>query len=448
VNARRRGVAAAALAVALLSGCATSIVAGGRLREGPYQDLVARVAHVRGLSFDGAVAARVVPASEVAAIARSAALADLSPDDFAAYQEALATLGLWPDERAIADVVADVAAEEAAGLYVARDRTLYVVRDASVPFSARLAGWLVRRDLVGEMVLSHELVHALQHQAYPGYFDRDRFLHGQDDLTSALEAALEGDATYHGFLALGDESVLPDPEELARGLAHDTETRRRGALADAPGWIRLTLGFPYAAGYALALREGRRLLDAPPASTEQALHADRRREAFGAIDLAPAHPLLPAACALVHENGLGELGIRVLLRELAPGGDAAANRRVAEEAAEGWDGDRYLVARCEGRRELLWTLQADDEAQASQLEAALRAASGEMAARGGLAAPPAVRRDGRRLLVVSAGLGPVADRVDAGARRARVSTLADAFAFFGEPPPTVGTTAIARSAPR
>jgi hypothetical protein len=324
-----------------------------------------------------------------------------------------------------------------------------VVRDASAPFSARVAGWLLQRDLLGEMVLAHELVHALQHQAYPGYFDRDRFLHGQDDLANALAAALEGDATLHGLLALGDLGVLPSPEELAAGLEDDTATRRRGALADAPAWIRLTLGFPYAAGYALSYREGPALLDAPPASTEQTLHAARRREAFGVIDLAEARSRLPSGCAVVHENTLGELGLRVLLRDLAPPGDGEPSpgdvesiRRAAESAAEGWDGDRYLVARCAGVRAIAWWIALDDEPDALELERALAAAMPAMAARSGAEAPALTRR-GATLRVISPALAGRADDLEGAARRGRVATLEEAFAFFGEAPPRVGGTAIA-----
>jgi hypothetical protein len=441
----RRGGAALALVSLLAAGCATSLVENGRLREEPYRDLVATTARVRGIPFEAPVTARVVTAAEVPAITRAAAEAEVGADQIAAYQEALTTFGVWPDGRDLGDVFAAVAGEEVAGLYVPPDRTLYVVRDARMPFSARLAGWLLRRDLVGEMVLAHELVHALQHQAYPGYFDRDRFLHDQDDLANALGAALEGDATFHGLLALGDLGVMPGPNELGAELVRDAETRRDGALADAPAWIRLTLGFPYAAGYALAYREGPALLDAPPASTEQALHASRRREAFGVIDLAGARARLPAGCAFVHENTMGELGLRVLLRDLAPSGDAEAARAAAEDAAEGWDGDRYLVAHCDGQRALFWWIDMDGEDDAIALESALRAVAPAMAAHAGTAAPQ-VSREGASLRVVSPVLAPVSDALGGAARRGRVETLDDAFGFFGQPPTGVGGSAVAHDA--
>ena len=88
----------------------------------------------------------------------------------------------------------------------------------------------------------------------------------QDDATEAIQAALEGDATYYGMLAfLGESGALPDPADMQTGM--ESASRDDGALAKSPALVRLTLTFPYAYGYPLALDEGDALLASPPAST-------------------------------------------------------------------------------------------------------------------------------------------------------------------------------------
>ena len=160
----------------------------------------------------------------------------------------------------------------------------------------RLLSALSRRDLQREVIVSHELVHFLQHQAFPAWMDPDPYWKSQGDAASALQAALEGDALHYGFASL--EIEPPDVEELRSAMDEENATRSHGALAEAPALLRLTVTFPYAYGYGLSLQEGRALLAAPPASTEQVLHPEKRHEPFQAIHLAGVRAALPAGCAI------------------------------------------------------------------------------------------------------------------------------------------------------
>jgi len=431
--------ASRALAGALLvavAGCAHSVVEGDRLRD----DVVARLQHAteeaRGLPLVRAVPARVVTAAEAPAIVRRGLLADASPEDLAAAQEALVTLGLWHEGRDLLESYVAMTGEAGAGFYLPHERTLYLVADAPVPTDAGPLAALSSRDFAREMVLAHELVHALQHQHHPFWFDHGAFLRAHADAATALQAALEGDATLYGFLAV--DVPPPEPERfrdrLEQGLAQRAAHASGlgpSAFASAPPLLRASLFFPYANGYALAWREGRELLMAPPISTEQVLHADRRHEAFEAIDLAAGRAALPGGCRVVDENSAGELAISLLLAELAPGTEPPA--------WSGWDGDRYLAARCDGRRELVWITHWDEERDAVEFERAYARAAPGVAARAGFADAPAIVRRGREVVIASPGVASHAAAVAAAAQRARVATLEELVAHFG------GTDAPART---
>jgi hypothetical protein len=423
--ARRCG---AALLLVALSGCATSLVSGGAVREAPYRAIVTRAVAVRGLPLDRPVPARVVPPDAVPGLLREVIESGLTAQEVADYQDALVAIGLWPEERNVVEEYLAVAGEEVLGFYVPRDRTLYVVSDPSMPLSMRVSSLLMGRDLARELVLGHEVIHALQHQSYPDLMEHDRFLKDHDDVGTALQAALEGDATWYGFAVLDPPLPPPDPPDFRADLERDTAERTDGALAATPALIREGLYFPYARGYALAYAEGDGLLEHPPVSTEQVLHPDRRDAPFTAIDLAPARALLPDGCSFVHENEVGEFALGLLLHELSGPGETSA-----PSVPDGWDGDRYLVARCGGTREFLWITTWDGEDDAREFEQAYRAVAEAVRGRGGLAAAPDVTRRGSEVWIATPALVPVRERMAAAARRGRVSTLAQLLAFWGEP---------------
>ena len=410
-----RACAAGWLLAALLGaiGCAYSLVSGGQLRPAPFEQIVRRTVSGRGIAPETEVRTRVIAAAELPELLRSALASEWTGAQLQSYQEGLTTLGLWPADRNLADEFVAVYAEEVIGLYLPTQRTLYLVDDAPSPWSLRLLSTLTRRDLQRELILSHELVHLLQHQAFADLMDPDPFWKSQGDAASAVQAALEGDALHFGFASL--EIEPPTAEELRIAMEEESATRSHGALAEAPALLRLTVNFPYAYGYGLSLREGRALLAVPPASTEQVLHPDKRHEPFQTIDLAGLRAALPSSCEVDFDDTLGELGISVLVRDLGEGEAAAV--------WEGWDGDRWLAARCEGRRELVWLTTWDSEADATEFAAAYARIAPRVAERAGMASPPVAQVSGRDVWIATPALAPVAARPHALPRRDRVADL-------------------------
>lgn len=428
IRAARAWRVAAALGALALAGCATSLVSDTGVQPTEYQRLVARTVAVRGLPLREPVPARVIDQAQVPAVLRTTLEAGLSPEEIAAYQDALVAVGLWPEGPGIVDEYLSVAKEEVIGFYVPQDRVLYIVRDANIPFWGKVLSLFARHDTVREIVIGHELIHALQHQNFPDLVEHDRFLKDQDDLGSALEATIEGDATFFS-LEVPDPPIPPsDPTAFREDMERDARGRSEGALAGAPALLREGLYFPYAWGYALSFGEHGALLFDPPVSTEQVMHPERRHEPFVALDLGAGRSLLPAECKFVHENGVGEFGLSVLLKDLAP-----REMPPDRSAWEGWNGDRYLVARCDGHREFLWLTLWDSERDASEFEAAYWNVTGSLCARAGYPVPPSLTRRGSEVLVVTPGLAKVADAIVAKARRGQVSTLREVLEFYGEP---------------
>jgi hypothetical protein len=414
-----------ALLAALLAapGCAYSLVSKDALRPEPFGQIVERTVRARGIAPAGEVRTRVIAAAELPAILTRALTAEWSDAEIRGYQEGLRSLGLWPADHDLVSEFVAVYAEEVVGLYLPTERTLVLVRDAPSSWSLRILSSLVRRDFHREVILAHELVHFLQHEAHPGLMDGAGFWKSQDDAAAAVQAALEGDALRYGFASL--EVDPPAAEDLHSAMVQESDARSRGALAEAPALLRLTVSFPYAYGYGLSLREGGALLADPPASTEQVLHTDKRHEPFQAIDLRALRAALPAGCSFAFENTLGELGVSVLLRDLGDERDGGA--------WQGWDGDRWLAAHCAGRRELVWLTTWDSEAQAVRFAESQARIGPAMAARGGLPAAPVARVVGREVWIATESLLPLAERLDGFARRARVADLAGLRAHFQSP---------------
>jgi hypothetical protein len=419
---------AARIALPLLllatSGCAWSLVEDGRIRREPFEEIVTRTALARGDPRPAEVDARVVRAAEVPALLRASVHHDFPPDELARYQERLVTIGLWPPGRDLLEETLAVAEEEVAGFYLTETGVLYVVEGVRMPFSMRVLSALLRRDLTRELVLSHELVHLLQHRASPALFEVSSW-HEQDDAAVAVQAAIEGDATHYGFRAVipPEAGPLPDPDELAAELEGDAAARSEGALADAPALVRLTLAFPYARGYRLSVEEGHALFDDPPASTEQVLHAERRHADFQVADLARLEAELPPGCESLGQNTVGELGLWVLFQD--------HGAELAGAASDGWDGDRYLAVRCGEARAFLWWTAWDSTGDAAEFAEAYAAIAESVRARAGLAGAPRVTRDGVHVIVTAPPLEALAPRLDERARWARIATLDEMRAHFG-----------------
>jgi hypothetical protein len=153
-------------------------------------------------------------------------------------------------------------------------------------------------------------------------------------------------------------------EVLAKGLG----------LAGVPDLLRAEALFPFVAGLRfvedLHRRGGFGLVNAafsrPPISTEQVLHPERYLADDMPVEIVAPSP--PSGFAPVMSGTLGELGIRVLLKGLAPSGTIVG---------EGWGGDAYSIVESPGKQTVLlwstaWDTIADADKFVTQLDARWR----------------------------------------------------------------------------
>ena len=400
----------------LTVGCAHHDAPVAPLPEADLVALGARMEGVTGVPLPADLATQVVQRAEVKEILRSATLAEWPPEESRRFAEGVIAMGLWPQDEDLIAALLAVSADHVGGFYLPSDRTVYVVADSRMSFGAQDGS--LRRDSGREFVVTHELVHAQQHTTHPELIEFFIRWHNQDDAANAASAAIEGHALHAAIEILTEARGLPTPEMIAKYFGAEPG----GELGEVPAFIRLTHAFPYVRGYPLAYREGASLLDRAPASTEQVMHEERREDDFWAMDLAGTAAVLPQDCEIVYENTLGELGISVMFDELSGAPDP--------EIWTGWDGDRYLAARCGQERALLWLTAWDTREDARQFAEAYASVAPQIARRAGYYESPRALQSGRAVIVVSAHLKDVVPHLSGAVRRARVATLAELRAHF------------------
>jgi hypothetical protein len=297
----------------------------------------------------------------------------MTPDALAAYLKELIDTE-YPEERASADqrtLVAFGLLEPDTDLRALRARLLreniagfYDER----PGRKRLYSISAERRLtpMNQLVMAHELRHALQDQ----YVELAGLLPSAvsdfDDRRLALMSLLEGDATLVMERFLLRRLSIPGGAADAPDLSG--MTMPAPPVAGAPPVLRDQLVQPYLVGRDFAqavLRAGgwdalKQAWQEPPASTEQVLHPEKflKREAPFGVRLYYA----PAGARLLQEGVLGELLVRTLLGD-ETGGAASA----------GWGGDAFRVWDVGGRTLLVWRSVWDTSEDAAEFATALNA---------------------------------------------------------------------------
>jgi hypothetical protein len=267
--------------------------------------------------------------------------------------------GLIPDSLDLRKFLLDLLTEQIMGYYDPMTKVLYVVQEAP-------------EDMAG-MLVSHELVHALQDQ----YINLDSIQKaiGNSDRQAAAQAVLEGQATYvqvRTMLGGADiASRLPGGWEQLREVIRENQSSMP-LFALAPMAIQESLIFPYLSGAEFIRRfeqhkPGRSPLDSMPVSTEQILDEGAY---FQKLD-EPATVRLPGPAAPdVHEEVLGEFGTRLFVFQ------HLKNHTAAIGAARGWDGDRYRVLSTPRGRGVVWVTVWDSAVDAAQFVDAVGQAMG------------------------------------------------------------------------
>jgi hypothetical protein len=403
---RRRGRPRAALLLLFLAGaaCATTIARSDGPLSAELRQWQSQAEELRGLAFQEPVELRPLTPEEIPGIVRAEVAATLTPEFVKAYRDAYVALGALPRDFDLLETLIALQQEQLVGLYSARERALYVLSELPPGGYSR------------ETVVVHELVHALQHQHFPRTMGLMQGLHHNDDVVSAMSAALEGDACVTMFGADGTGGGDPDQTRDLRSAKRLSDLmlldvdNPTGLLAHVPTLVRVSLIFPYAHGTVSAAERYEKagnpgldelVRDVPLASMD--FVRPRVRDEVPPVDfvrlpLAELEPLLKKrGCTLAHHNVAGGVTLGVLLEEHGLDGDADA-------VAAGWVGDRFADVQCESGRELLWFTRWTDDASAAAFADAYREVADSVAAVAPLVSRPEPQVAGRSVLIATKGV--------------------------------------------
>lgn len=261
---------------------------------------------------------------------------EVPPEKIAAEEALYKHLGMLKPDFNYRNFMVELYTEQIGGFYDPKTQELRLIKGMSMT------------GLEQQMLIAHELTHALQDQHYhlqnylkPG--------DDNDDRTLAQMALIEGDATlaaseYVQFKT-SERPFMGIFEALGSVVSAAKMTLSFEKFRSAPKFIRDSLVFPYDQGLQFvssfrqqgwSWKQMARLYHQPPLSTEQILHPQAYLEPDPpqAVKLS-LQPYLKGA-KLLSENVWGELSYRQYLQHYLPWKEARAS-------ATGWQGDRFQV---------------------------------------------------------------------------------------------------------
>ncbi len=361
------------LAAAAVFGCAYRLARSGSIDTAKVKQIEAGLQQIRQLSFTKPVPLVVESRAEADRDIKAQLAHEISDREFYIAGRAGAMIGLYPDGIDLKQETLKLLDSQVAGFYDPDSKRMILVSGMSQGGVWDGAGPIAaQRDIMGEMVLAHELTHALQDQNFnlSGQLDA---LKNNDDRELALKSVAEGDATITGFAYVAGGMDQPRLDLLTSRMADLPQMFAKEAKS-APEGLRVPLIFQYSAGVkfvAAAYRRGGyaavdRLFRHPPQSSQQILHP----ELYFDNPTPPADITIAGYQAALggwtkaDDNCEGELALSLILK-MAFGPDARQPR-----LALAWKGDRILTLTRGPDLSVIWLIAMSSERAASQFAAA------------------------------------------------------------------------------
>jgi hypothetical protein len=355
------------------AGCAYALVNGGRVNEAKAARIEAGIQQLRQLKFKAPVPLVLESPDEAEAQMERELEREYTDDEIAAEGAAGALIGLYPAGIDLKRQELKLLRSQVVGFYDPHEHEMVLVEGSpDIGFFDRAAEFLVQRDLVGEMLLAHELTHALQDQNFD-LGKRLEALKDDDDRALAFQSVAEGDATIAGMAYVTGamdnaalDTIVAQLDQLPKLFASETPGTPKGLSAP--------LLFQYSDGVRFVAEAYRRggwsAVDAlyanPPGSTHQIIHPEayfEHPEPPQKISIGGYLPIM-AAWKKVDEDTYGELLLRVILeRDLDrhPAEDPAKIR-----LAERWTGDRFITLQDEREISVIGIIAFTDSGAAAQ----------------------------------------------------------------------------------
>lgn len=292
-------------------------------------------------------------------------------------QRSYELLGLLPEGFDLVETILEVLREQAGGFYDPDSGAFFVLDD--IP------------SAMAPVIIAHELTHALEDQ----HFDLDKRLQEvkhDDDRVLARSAIHEGSATL--LMTVYTSQAMQSGELDAAALLSfaELEQEKAATLDRLPPVFRRQLLAPYLLGSSFLVRgdlagvmtqgyptaDINRVYADPPQSSEQILHPEKywdegARDEPRPVALGNAGRQLGRGWYKAIDGTLGELTIGLLVGAATPIGAGGAQQpdRWTNEAASGWDGDRWELWEADGSTVVLMGAVWDSPADAEEFVAAL-----------------------------------------------------------------------------
>ena len=367
-RARRALTVITMIATVAVAGCAYSLINGGKVDQTHAATVEAGIQKIRQLRFKQHVPVVLKTPDEVEQMVLADLKRDYTDSQLEADGKAGAMLGLYPMGMDLKAETVKLLKSQIAGFYDPHEKQMILVEGATpVPVTDRMLEFLVQRDVINDMLLAHELTHALQDQNF-ALQDKLDARKTNSDAEMALKSVAEGDATMAGFAYVAGRMDNSVADSLASSMKNLPETFAAQSK-DTPEGIGYPLIFQYSDGvrfvYEAYKRGGWKAVDAlygkPPQSTQQiidpALYFDGELTPVEVELGGYQTPLKEWTKA--DEDTFGELSLQIIL-ELGYG------KHAPEVAlARKWGGDRIAILSRGGEISVIWiaAFRDDDSAR-------------------------------------------------------------------------------------
>jgi len=358
----------AVAALIFLRGCAYSLVNGDQVNSQQATKIEAGIQDFRQLRFKQPVPLVVKSPDQAEAMMEADLMRDYTDNQLEVDAVAGALTGLYPARLDLKSASLKLLKSQVAGFYDPHGKEMVLVKGgADLGIWNSAAQFMIQRDVVGEMLLAHELTHALQDQNFDLESSLDS-VKDDDDRALALKSVAEGDATIAGFAYAVGRMDDSKADTLANNLKSLPQALRAEA-PDTPEGLSAPLLFQYSDGVRFVAEAYRRggwaAVDAlyrnPPQSSHQILHP----ALYFDSPAPPAHIELAGYDGIMSgwkkadDDTYGELLLRVIL-------ERNLGKQSSEVAlASRWSADRMIILQQSRDVNVIWMLAFSDEQTAS-----------------------------------------------------------------------------------
>jgi hypothetical protein len=355
-------------ALIVLRGCAYSLVNGSQVNSQQAAKIEAGIQDLRQLRFKRPVPLIVKTPDEAEAMMEADLMRDNTDDQLEVDAVAGALTGLYPKGIDLKAASLKLLKSQVAGFYDPHGKEMVLVEggdDLGIMNSA--AQFMIQRDIAGEMLLAHELTHALQDQNFDLESSLDK-VKDDDDRALALKSVAEGDATIAGFAYAVGRMDNSTADTLTDSLKQLPQALKADA-PDTPEGLSAPLLFQYSDGVRFVAEAYRRggwaAVDAlyrnPPQSSHQILHPELYFDTpmpAPRIELA-GYDKLMSGWKVADADTFGELLLRVIL-------ERNLGKQSTEVAlATRWAADRMIILQRSHDVNVIWMLEFSDAQTAS-----------------------------------------------------------------------------------